>query len=86
MALPSNEINDLMFRCFALDNLGNVALRIIVAGLSVDIGSVLASGVANRPLYLDGDKAIAQITPVADGTYTPVTITVEKGIVTAITE
>lgn len=85
MALPSNEANDLIFRCFTQDNMGNVALRIVIAGLSVDIGSVLASGVANRPLVLDGSKAIAQVTPCADGVHTPVTsITTSKGIITAI--
>lgn len=33
-SLPSNEINDLLFRCFALDNLGNVALRVMMSAFT----------------------------------------------------
>lgn len=34
--LPSNELNDLLQRCFALDGDNNVALRVIFAGLGAD--------------------------------------------------
>lgn len=36
MSLPSNEINDLLQRCFAEDSSGNVALRVVSAGLAAD--------------------------------------------------
>jgi len=36
MALPSNELNDLLFRAFALDGSGNVALRVVSSGLAAN--------------------------------------------------